>query len=74
VCGPSWASSTCWSGTWEGDHRSFVVVVKSGQAPIVMVHPRRPRGWGHTGFGSEKVGRGAGHTGHQGMTWYRQDW
>jgi hypothetical protein len=46
ACGLPWASPDCWCGTLEGDRRSFACVVKTKQAPIVMVNLRGPRRWG----------------------------
>jgi hypothetical protein len=48
-------------GTMSGDRRSFVQVLKKKLAPVVMVPPRRPRGWGREGFSAVRFGRGDGH-------------
>jgi hypothetical protein len=58
----------------QGDRRSFAQVVRKRRAPMVMVPPRWPWGWGRDGFGSGRYGRGAGWTGRPGMVCYRQGW
>jgi hypothetical protein len=50
--------SECLKRTVGGDRRSFVQVVRSKRAHVVMIPPRPNRGWGQSG--------------RQGYSWYRQ--
>jgi hypothetical protein len=74
ACGLPWAVSKCWGGLINRDHRSYAQVLKQRCAHVIMVPPRRPRGWGRSGFSAGRAGRGAGRTNRQGMTWYHQEW
>jgi hypothetical protein len=61
-CGLIWVTAEWWKGTVSGDQRPFASMVRKSPAPIVMVPPGRPRGWGRKGFGAGCVGGGGGST------------
>jgi hypothetical protein len=50
-------------GTWFGDRRPFIQVVRKRPAPTVMIPRGRPRGWGREGYGAGRFGRGDGGQG-----------
>jgi hypothetical protein len=80
ACGFAWALQSCWKGTTSRDRCSFAQVTKVRLAPVVMVPPMRPRGWGRDFYGARRFGRGDGGRGRVGLSWYRgggtqrQDW
>jgi hypothetical protein len=49
-----------WSGMLSGDCHSFAQVVRSKQAPVIMIPPRSVRGWDRNGIGPGRGGRGGG--------------
>jgi hypothetical protein len=57
-----------WSGTLSGDCRYFAQVVRSKQAPVIMIPPRPARGWGRNGVGSGRGGRGDDRIDRQGYS------
>jgi hypothetical protein len=59
ACGLPCAISECWGGSISGDHRSYAHVLRQRRALVIMVPPRRPRGWGRNGFSASRAGRGA---------------
>jgi hypothetical protein len=54
-----WIEQVC-GGSVCGDRRSFVEVVKFKPAPVVMVYPRPPQGWGRGGYDTGRGNHGDG--------------